>query len=119
MSASIKLEMDAAPMIALSDIDLVALYRGLAGVDAIVSLDWWRFLRVDATEVFTYRFRASDGREWKQTIDFTASATDPVMTFDVSPGWKLTEFSSHRSVRDLAVKIHGRTTLAALRATFT
>lgn len=53
----------------------------------------------------TYRYRFTDAtRTWLQILTF-ASATDadPQMTFNVGAGWKLSEFSSHRALRDLCV----------------
>lgn len=56
------------------------------------------------THTFTYRFTATDGRLWQQTLRFDTDA-DPKMTFSVPDGWRASEFSIHREIRDIVVRL--------------
>lgn len=55
-------------------------------------------------ELYDYRFEAMDGRKWKQTIR-VPSGSEAVMTFDVSDGWKESEFALHRPVRSACISL--------------
>ena len=57
-------------------------------------------------KVFLYKIEAIDGRVWKQTITFD-HMTNPLMTFDLSDPWRLSEFSQQRGVRDAFVAFVG------------
>ena len=48
---------------------------------------------------YVYTVKAGDGRTWKQTIVFT-SPQDSLHTFEVSPGWRKSEFVPMRPMRD-------------------
>lgn len=48
---------------------------------------------------FLYKLIAVDGRVWKQTIKFD-NPTNPLMTFSVVDLWRLSEFSSQRTLRN-------------------
>jgi len=56
---------------------------------------------------YLYRINAIDGRVWSQFITF-ASATDrdPAMTFNVDPGWRLSEFELQRDLRIAIIDCH-------------
>lgn len=57
-------------------------------------------------KTLNYQIVLADGRRWKQTFRFFEMRdTDPVMTFDVTDGWKMSEFSLFRDVRDKIIAI--------------
>lgn len=57
-------------------------------------------------EVYRYKITAVDARVWSQKIDFLVSALDPLMTFNVSDKWKISEFALQRPVRDALVLLY-------------
>lgn len=52
---------------------------------------------------FDYEFTALDGRTFKQILKI--DSIDPLMNFDVTDMWRVSEFIAHRAVRDLLVGI--------------
>ena len=53
---------------------------------------------------YEYRIDLVDGRVWLQFLDFVAfDDTDPKQEFDVSDGWKLTEYTLQRSIREALI----------------
>ena len=46
--------------------------------------------------LYTYEFEATDGRKWSQRINPSFGT----MNFDVTDYWKVSEFETHRAVRD-------------------
>jgi len=85
-------------------VDRVALVRSVSAFHAVVPLVRFRTHQT-APGVFSYLFEAVDGRVWTQTIDFSASTSDPALTFSVPAGWKLSEFAFQRPIRDLVVRL--------------
>lgn len=86
--------------------EFVTLIQALFTLVNEVPLDQFLFeTQPDATHL--YRFRATDGRVWKQKITFASFGdTDPAMTFDVNQPWKLSEFTRHRAVREAVILLH-------------
>lgn len=54
--------------------------------------------------VFLYKLKATDLRIWAQDIHFDSS-TNPSMTFNVADLWKLSEFSSQRTLRNKLIAL--------------
>lgn len=66
--------------------------------------------------IYRYRIWLTDGRTWDQTLTFSnATDPDPTLTFSVSPGWKLSEFQPHRSLRDQVIALRNVSALSLLR----
>lgn len=76
--------------------------RAARALNAVVPLGKLK-LTQDANEPteYEYEFTALDGRKWQQR--FRADSIDPLMNFDVSDYWRVSEFAAHRPVRDLLV----------------
>lgn len=80
-------------------IDLV---RTVTALDVLVNLNLIR-LRIDPSgQFYNYRVAASDGRVWLQKITFPVGA-EATMTFNVTDGWKVSEFVLHDPVRALII----------------
>lgn len=63
----------------------------------------------ESTYVYKYKLKTKDNRVWKQTLTFAPeNQTDPYMTFDVVDGFKLSEFKSHRDIRESIVSLTKR-----------
>jgi len=53
-----------------------------------------------------YTFETNDGRIWNQSIEFAQYPdTDPKLTFNVTSGFKLSEFAPHRDIRYLIIQM--------------
>lgn len=95
---------------AMSYPELSALLGITMAVRSMVPLERFKFER-DANDplVYDYRIWLTGGRIWKQTLSFVgATDSNPTMTFDVAPGWKLSEFAAHRELRDAMVRMRNR-----------
>lgn len=57
-------------------------------------------------KVFLYTIHVVGGRVWKQTITFD-DLSNPLMTFEVTDQWRLSEFSQQRNVRNALVAFVG------------
>src|SRR3990167_6986550 len=55
-------------------------------------------------DTYRYRFEAVGGRVWQQLLHVPVTG-DPTMTFSVTDYWSLSEFASHRDVRDAVVAL--------------
>lgn len=85
---------------------LVQLIQALLSMVNVVPLDQFLF-ETEPDGIHLYRFRAVDGRIWRQKITFTAFGDeDPAMTFSVADPWKLSEFERHRPVREAIILLH-------------
>ena len=101
----------------LNDPIIVAIVRDVSTLNASVPLARFHFQR-SSPLVYEYEFLATDGRRWTQIITFAgADDLDPQMTFDAPQAWRLSEFSSHRGLRDRCVASH-RIGLTLFRATW-
>ena len=87
----------AAPAMSSSHIE--SLIRAFDELRAGVQLNRARFVSL-SPGVFDYRVWHADGRVWKQVITFSGQPdSDPLLTFDVDPPWRLSEFAAMRSWR--------------------
>lgn len=68
-------------------------------------------------ETYLYRIELVDGRLWRQRIDFSTTPDDPLMTFNVSDEWKVSEFALNRPTRDELVRLYTAVGLRALDIT--
>lgn len=101
------------PEILVHDELFMELSRRLAFQHAVVRLDKFTFERIDPSDRlrFKYEIKLRDGRKWTQTVIFSKAEPtpgedeDPMMSFNVSDDWKLTEFSSHRQVRKAVLSL--------------
>lgn len=57
---------------------------------------------IDGSPSFSYAFLHRDGRQWMQTL-IVDNPNDPKMNFNFPNQWRLSEFASHRRIRDLCV----------------
>lgn len=55
-------------------------------------------------KTFLYKLVSVDSRLWKQVITFD-SASNPLMTFNVVDTWRLSEFSSQRTLRNAFIAL--------------
>ena len=84
----------------LQDVDHLGTSLGL------VSLDWTP--QLDGSIV--YKFSDNAGRNWKQVITQNASSwVDPLVTFNVSTPWKLSETLAQQPVRQSLVFLNQTT----------
>ena len=82
------------------------LYEALRVYKTTVPLTQVKFDLQPTALTYKYVVKHADGRQWKQTIVFAAADdTDPTMTFDIAPAWKMSEFTPGRAVRDELVKL--------------
>lgn len=66
--------------------------------------------------IYRYRIWLTDSRIWDQTLTFANAAdSDPILSFSVSPGWKLSEFMPHRDLRDQVILLRNGSGLSSLR----
>lgn len=78
---------------------LVSLVTIGHAMSAAIDLDWAEFEET-SNEIYDYQIQLQDARLWRQVISFTgANDPNPVMTFNVNPGWELDEFSAQRDWR--------------------
>lgn len=80
----------------------------VTGVDGIHQQSQLTFLHFTLTSplVYDYRVKLVDGRVWISSITFANPLdANPIATFTVSPGWKLTEFVPQRSIRDTLIAL--------------
>jgi len=84
-------------------VDIGQLQVLLEGVNKIINLDKMVFELITTSPLkFLYRLIAVDTRIWKQDIHFD-SPSNPLMTFNVIDEWRLSEFSSQRTLRNLLI----------------
>ena len=56
--------------------------------------------------VSDYSFDTNDGRKWNQQLIFAQYPDlNPKQTFDVSDGFALNEFTPHRLIRDIVIRL--------------
>ena len=56
--------------------------------------------------VSDYSFDTNDGRKWKQQLIFAQYPDlNPKQTFDVQDGFALNEFTPHRLIRDIIIRL--------------
>ncbi len=75
-----------------------------------------RFLPTATAGVYTFDIEHSDARIWKQTIDFRGDEDDPMITFDVTPGWKPSEFLRNPEVQLNVIKARKTLQLESMTA---
>lgn len=96
-----------------SDEHFVQLGRLLDTMHGKTPISLFRFkLQAGSTKVFNYRIDLMDTRSWIQIVDFTSDVNDPIMTFNVPNGWRLSEFANQREIRDILVLMHQKYTLS-------
>jgi hypothetical protein len=54
--------------------------------------------------LYRYQFKAQDGRNWRQQVTFDGSA-NPLLSFDVSDSWRLSEYELQRPIRDACISM--------------
>jgi len=87
----------------MDPVDIGQLQALLEGVHKIILLDKVVFELISASPLkFLYKLIAADTRIWKQDIHFD-NPTNPLMTFNVVDEWRLSEFSSQRTLRNLLI----------------
>ncbi len=72
---------------------------------------------INGDPAFSYSFMHRDGRPWTQTL-IIDNPNDPLMIFDFTSQWRLSEFVSHRRIRDLCavlIRDYGLTELTVTR----
>lgn len=80
-----------------------------------LDLDWARFEET-SNNTFTYEIRLDDGRTWRQVITFIGGNDgNPDMTFQVAPGWSLTEFTAQRDWRLQCVSLRNSVDATLIR----
>ena len=89
---------------------LPAIISALSEFEAMI--DYTSFECVTAADVgghsaWDYCFTHRDTRKWAQKIIIN-STIDPAMTFSVVDQWRLSEFKSHRRLRDVCVLLIAR-----------
>jgi hypothetical protein len=97
--------------------ELTALWTITMGFRSLLELERFRFER-DGGNPLQYDFRIwlTGGRVWKQTLIFAGPGdADPTMTFDVTPGWKVSECAAHRDLRDAMVRFRNKHDLSLAR----
>lgn len=71
---------------------------------AVVALQRFDVDRLeDQAGQYSYQFSTSDGREWNQVLRVEQDGT--MMTFDVADWWRLSEFTPHRAIRELVLRL--------------
>lgn len=82
--------------------EVLAQFRIMNSVVALDRFDF-RLQEPSSPPTYDYEIEATDGRTWSQIVTFDVPS-DPMQTFDVPPpGWRLSEFTTQRRVRDLMV----------------
>ena len=79
----------------------------IAALNAAIALEKFDLQR-DAVdlELYSYEFKAIDGRRWKQMVRVPSSGAVESMSFDtVGDMWTKPEFVPHRDVRDRTVAL--------------
>lgn len=62
-----------------------------------------------------YSFETNDGRLWNQTISFDQFPDpNPKQTFNITDGFRLTEFEPHEAVRDLIIRLYNEINLKSI-----
>lgn len=88
--------------------DIGAVEGLLEGVNAVVPLSKAALVLTSIVgvepKVFSYRLEAADTRVWHQSITFD-NAANPQMTFAISDEWRLSEFSSQRTMRNFLITL--------------
>lgn len=67
---------------------------------------------------YNYEMELTDGRRWRQVIQFNGPPSDPEMTFEVDNAWRLSEFMYHRDIRLLCVELIEKYEMEKLEVTF-
>lgn len=70
----------------------------------------------EATEtpiVFNYKIKTKDNRNWNQTITFD-KPDDPLQTFNVAEGFRLSEFKHQRAIRDCLVALNSKFSITSI-----
>lgn len=92
--------------------------QSLVDLDNIVPLKSFDFSADEGVDdAFEYKIKSLDGRVWKQILTFD-DVNDPLQTFHVPDGWRLSEFAYHRVVRDNVVKLYQMYRVTRIKATF-
>lgn len=85
---------------------IYSLYEALVQFGLAVDLDKLTFILTDASlQRYEYEIKRVDGKKWNQVIVFD-DESDPLMTFDVSDEWRLSEFRPHRIIRNILVELY-------------
>ena len=94
--------------LAILSTDVGNLEGMLETINSVVPLSKIVFERTSAEgvepKVFLYKIESADLRLWKQDITFD-NAANPLMTFTVADAWRLSEFSSQRTLRNALVSL--------------
>lgn len=92
--------------------------EGLENINDTSPLDLFKFQDLGGN-VYRYEWRLVDGRIWRQTMTFTAGASDsdPLMDWP-SDSFKRSEFKAHRAVRNACVELRNSHQIALFRVTW-
>jgi len=116
MDLSIETEMALSPETG----EINRIYMLLKDLYKAVPLTKFVFKRQVGSEVmYDYKIFTVDSRVWKQILDFSSSGDlNVVQTFNVSPGWRLREFTPHRELRDTVSRLVASHKVIELKADF-
>lgn len=74
-----------------------------------VPIQSFEFSIKEVPSIYDYSFKAKDGRNWTQTIDFsTPNENDPKMTFTLEDPWTQSEFSFHTPFRESVIALRNQ-----------
>lgn len=96
---------------------MLKLHKALQAFAGDVAMDSFKVEQIEETPpTFKYTYTTKDEREWRQ--DIIASSADPMMTFNVTDPWRLSEFRLHREVRDLVVELLWERNVVEIKASW-
>lgn len=100
------LEITSSVACSVDDTRVLTLMGLVKSMNTVVLIDTLVFKESLTPEVFDYKINLKDGRQWKQTIDFTTgTGQNTTHTFNVNDGWKLIEYAPQRTIRDLIISM--------------
>lgn len=98
------LKITSSVMCSMDDSRVLTLVSLVKAMNTVVLLDDIVFKESATPDVFDYKITLKDGRQWKQTIDFTTgTGGNTTHTFNVGDGWKMSEYAPQRGIRDLLI----------------
>ena len=90
----------------------ISFIQDLESFNSAVPLKKLEFTQTAPT-VFDYKIKAQPNRNWNQTLTFD-NTLDPLQTFNVPDGFRLSEFKHQRSVRDCLVALNNKFSISSI-----
>lgn len=90
----------------------ISFIQDLESFNSLVPLKRLDFTQT-SSNVYDYKIKAEPNRNWNQVLTFD-NASDPMQTFNVPDGFRLSEFRHQRAVRDCLVALNNKFSITSI-----